>query len=96
MKDSFQDYGCIYTNGSVSDNKAAAADDSSSIEHHPDKSSIFSPELQALYLALDQVETTNDDERSLITFSYTKSALYAIWGCDWTHPLVLKILGRLG
>ena len=56
----------IYTDGSVSDDKAAAAaviDNYSSIERLPDKSSIFSAELHALYLALDRVETSDDDNR---------------------------------
>ena len=62
---------------SVSDNKvnaAAVIDDYSSIEHHPDKSSIFFEELHALYLALDRVETADEDERNFIIFSYSKSA----------------------
>ena len=88
----------IYTDGSVSDDKAAAAaviDNYSSIERLPDKSSIFSAELHALYLALDRVETADDDERNFIIFSDSKSALQAISGQDWTHPLVLYILERL-
>ena len=43
--------------GSVSDDKAAVAaviDNYFSIERLPDKSSIFSAELHALYLALDR------------------------------------------
>ena len=94
VKDVFRDYNFIYTDGSVSDDKAAAAaviDNYSSIERLPDKSSIFSAELHALYLALDRVETT-DDERNFIIFSDSKSALQAISGQDWTHPLVLYIL----
>ena len=58
--------------GSVSSDKAAAAaviDNYSSIERLPDKSSIFSAELHALYLALDRVETADNDERNFITFS---------------------------
>ena len=46
----------------------------------PDKSSIFSAELHALYLALDRVETADDDERNFIIFSDSKSALQAILG----------------
>ena len=50
VKDVFRDYDFIYTDGSVSDNKAAAAviDNYSSIVGLPDKSSIFSAELHAL------------------------------------------------
>ena len=98
VKDVFRDYDFIYTDGSVADDKAAAAaviDNYSSIERLPDKSSIFSAELHALYLALDRVETADDDERNFIIFSDSKSALQAISGQDWTHPLVLYILERL-
>ena len=98
-KDVFRDYDFIYTDGSVSDDKAAAAtviDNYSFIERLPDKSSLFSAELHALYLALDRVETADDDERYFNFFSdSSKSALQAISGQDWTHPLVLYILERL-
>ena len=72
VKDVFRDYYFIYADGSVSDDKAAAAaviDNFSSIECLTDKSSIFSAELHALYLALDRVETADDDERNFIIFS---------------------------
>ena len=98
VKDIFRDYDFICTDGSVSDDKAAAAaviDNYSSIERLPDKSSIFSAELHALYLALDRVETTDDEERNFTIFSDSKSALQAISGQNWTHPLVLYILERL-
>ena len=98
VKDVFRNYDSIYTDSSVSDDKAAAAaviDNHSSIEHLPDKSSIFSAELHVLYLALDRVETADDDERNFIIFSDSKSALQAISGQDRTHPLVLYILERL-
>ena len=91
VKDVFRDYDFIYTDGSVADDKAAAAaviDNYSSIERLPDKSSIFSAELHALYLALDRVETADDDERNFIIFSDSKSALQAISGQDWTHSTV--------
>ena len=76
----------------VPDDKAAAAaviDNYSSIERLPDKSSIFSAELHALYLALDRVETADDDKRNFIIFSDSKSTLQAILGQDWTRPLVI-------
>ena len=73
----------------------AVIDNYLSIERLPDKSSIFSAELHALYLALDRVETADDVERNFIIFSDSKSALQAISGQDWTHPLVLYILERL-
>ena len=67
---------------SVSDSKAAAAaviDNSSSIEHLPNMSSIFSAELLALFLALDWVQTAFDDNMNFIIVYSPKSALQAIW-----------------
>ena len=71
---------------------AAVTYDYSSIEPLPDKSSIFSAELHALYLALERVETAVDDERNFIIFSDLKSDLQAISGRDWTHAFVLKVM----
>ena len=51
FQDSLQGHDFIYTDGSVSGNKAAAAaviDNYSCIEYLPDKSSIFSAELPVL------------------------------------------------
>ena len=95
VKDSSEYFDFIYTDGSVAVNKAAAAvviDVYSSIERLPDNSSIFSAELHALYLGLDRVERADHDGRDSIIFSNSKSALQAIWGRDWTHPLVPKRL----
>ena len=81
VKDVFRDYDFIYTDGSVSDDKAAAAaviDNYSSIERLPDKSAIFSVYLHSLYLAPDRVEMADDDERNFIIFYDSKSALHAI------------------
>ena len=83
VKDVFRSYDFIYTDDSVSDDKAAAAaviSNYSSIERLPGKSSMFSSELHALYLALDRLETADDDERNFIIFSDSKSALQAISG----------------
>ena len=49
----------------------------------------------SLNLALDRVETADDDERNFIIFSDSKSALQAIPVQDCKHPLVLYILERL-
>ena len=98
MKDAFWDYDYIYTDGFASDDKAAAAvviDNYPSIECLPDKSSIFSAELQALYLALDCAEMVDNDEKNFIIFSDSKSALQAILDQDWRHSLDLKVLERL-
>ena len=95
--DVFRDCDFVYTGGSVSDGRAAAAaviDSCSSIERLPGGSSMFY-ELRALFLALDRVETADDDEGNFIIFSDSGSALQAISGRDWTHPLVLCMLERL-
>ena len=54
--------------------------DHSSIESLLDKSSIFSAELHALYLALDRVAMSDDDEKNFIIFPNSKPALQALWG----------------
>ena len=92
MKDSFRDYDLFILMALFQIKAASAAiiDDYSSIECLTDKASIFSAELHALYLALDRVETA--DERNFIIFSNSKSALQAISGHAWVHPLVLKVL----
>ena len=53
---------------------------------------MFLAELHALYQALDRVEMADDDKRNFIFFSYSKSALLAIWGQDWRHPLFCSVL----
>ena len=69
VKDVFRDYDSIYTDNSVSDDKAAAAaafiDNYSSVEPLLDKSSVFFAELHTF----DRVETADDDERNFIIFS---------------------------
>ena len=98
MNNTFRDYDFLYNDGTVSDDKAAAAaviDNHSSIELLPNKYSISFAELRALFLALDRVETADDDGKNFIIFSDAKSALQAILGQDWTHTLVLRVLERL-
>ena len=91
VKDVFRDYDFTYTDGSVSDDKAAAAaviDNYCSIERLPDRSSIFSAELHALYLALDRVETADDDERNFIIFADSKSSCHFGPRLDTSSPLL--------
>ena len=81
---------------SVSDDKAAAAaaffDNHFSIECLPNRFSVLSAKLHALYRALRRMETPYGDERNFNIFSDPKSALQAIWGLSWTHSLVLNVL----
>ena len=89
-------YKFIYTDGSFADDKAAAAavlDGHAYIERLPDRSSIFSAELHAIFLALDHIETS--DEERFVVFSDSKSVLQALQGGDWKNPLLCKVLERL-
>ena len=77
-----RDFDVIYSDVSVLNKKVAAAAvivNFSSIEGLLDTSSTFSAELRAQYLALDRVETEDDDEMNFIIFSHSKSALQTIW-----------------
>ena len=58
------------------------SDNCSSVKCLLNRSSIFSAELHTLYLALDKVDTADDDERNFIMFSNSKSALQANSGQD--------------
>ena len=82
VKDSFRDYDFIYTDDSVSDDKIAAAAviaNSSSIERLPNKSFIFSAKLHALYVALDRVESADDDEEiSPFSLNQIKLLIHAL------------------
>ena len=65
------------------------------IQYHEKRILFFSSASHDLYLALDRVETADDDEKNLIIFTNSKSAFQPIWGLDWMHPLVLKVLEHL-
>ena len=69
-------------------NRGSVTDQSESLEYF--KRYDNSVEVHALiFTALDRIETADDDERSCVIFSDSTSAFQAIWGQDWTHPLVL-------
>ena len=95
IKGKYRGYKSIYTDGSQSHHQAAAAavmDKKVYSERLPNRSSIFSAVLHALFLALDHVET--DSSQSFIIFSDSKSALESLKSKDWKNPLVLKILEK--
>ena len=82
-KDTVRDYDFIYTDGFVSEDKTAAAaviDNYSPLNISQKVLYIISAELQALYLALDRVETADDEQRHFIIFTDSKSALQAKTG----------------
>ena len=90
VRDSFRNYDFIYTEGSVSyDNSHWWLSFYWTYSRYV---FIFSEEFHALYLALNRVEMADDNERNFIIFYDSKSALQAILGRNWTHPLVLKRL----
>ena len=96
VKSLFNDFEFIYTDGSSrGDNTAAAAVKGKHIysECLPDKTSIYSAELHAIYLALDHIETS--ELQKTVIFTDSKSSLEALNNRDWKHPLVQKILERL-
>ena len=86
----------IYTDGSKRGDRAAAAavmNGHAYIERLPDKASIFSAELHAVFLALDHVETSDKDK--FVIFTDSQSCLQSIKGQEWKNPLVQRILERL-
>ena len=86
----------VYTDGSKRGDRAAAAavkNGHSYVERLPNKASIFSAELHAVFLALDHVETST--EQKFVIFTDSMSCLQSIKGQDWKHPLVQRILERL-
>ena len=96
IKAKLQGYEPIYTDGSRQGDRAAAAavkDGHAYIERLPDKASIFSAEMHAIFLALDHTETS-EAERFVI-FTDSLSCLQSIKGQDWKHPLVQRVLERL-
>ena len=60
---------------------AAVIDNSSSIERLPNQSFICC-RVDSLYLAVDQVEMVDDDDRNFIIFFNSKFALQAVRGQD--------------
>ena len=90
------EYEPIYTDGSKRGDRAAAAavkEGHAYIERLPDRASIFSAELHAVFLALDHVETSAGDK--FVIFTDSLSCLQSIKGRDWKNPLVNKVLERL-
>ena len=90
----YSGYEFIYTDGSKDVRVASAAvmEDHAYTERLPDKSSIYTAELNALYLALDHVETST--EKNFVIFSDSKSSLQSLSTRDWKNPMVRNILER--
>ena len=95
MRDAHRDHHTIFTDGSHMNNRtASAAVHGNHIfsERLPDKASIYTAEVNALYLAQDHVETC--DETKHLILSDSKSSLEAMRSRTWTHALVNKVLER--
>ena len=78
----------------MADKSAAAAvkENHTYSERLPDKSTIFSAEMHAIFLALDHVETSGNSK--FVILSDSKSVLQSLQGRDWTNPLTRKVLER--
>ena len=95
LRDKYNDYRDIYTDGSKDDNKVAAAAVTKDLNIQVRLSncaSIFTAELRAILHALDIVSSY--DDMSFIIFSDSLSCLYALQGNNFDNPDVLKILER--
>ena len=85
----------IFTDGSKVDEKVAAAAVTSVAPHSPfscrlrDHSSIYTAELQAILLALKQVNQSQ--ERKFVIFSDSLSALQALGKLKTDHPQLIQI-----
>ena len=96
LLESYSDFTHIYTDGSKDANKTALAVVYPSFIYSkrlPDKSSIFTAELEALVSALRYVKMTNTDNRFVI-FSDSKSVLQAI-SSKWEHPAIRILMEYL-
>lgn len=97
IKSSLYNYDCIYTDGSKDGKRVAAAsilDDEASTCRLPDHASIFSAELKAIDLALDQIDDTRYNIRYII-FTDSMSSMQALQNHKFDNPLVSDILVKL-
>ena len=83
----------IYTDGSKTENRVAAAATSDGLSAQvrlPGNASIFTAELQALKMAFNIVKNCNEDH--FIIFSYSLSSLQALDSNNCDHPFIQDIL----
>ena len=89
----FTDYTHVFTDGSKDGDNNAAAFICQSFEFSkrlPDKTSIFTDELEALVSALRYIKITAKNNK-FVVFSDSKSALQALL-FKWDHPTVQTIM----
>lgn len=95
VKDVYKGHEFIYTDGSKMNARTASAAvmvDHAYQERLPDKASIFTAELNAIFLALDHVETSSKSD--FVIFTDSKSCLQSLASRDWKNPMVLRVLER--
>ena len=96
VRERFHDFTFLYTDGSKDDDRVAAAavfPDGESRCRLPDKSSIFSAELQAIHLALDYVESSGQSKFMICSDSL--SSLQALHNSKLDNIFVRNILTHL-
>ena len=92
LRHKYSRYHAIYTDGSKTMNRVAAAAtsrDASLQIRLPDDASIFTAELQALDMAFDLIE--NSDSHQFIVFTDSLSSLLALKGHEPKHPALLAL-----
>ena len=91
IKEKYNNYKYIYTDGSKVEEKVAAAavtDSEIFVNRLADHSSIFTAEAKAISLALDHIKKTNN--RRYIIFSDSLSCLQALLQASPTNPWVVR------
>ena len=91
--ESFTDYTHIFTDGSKDDDKTTATFICQSFEFSkrlPDKTSIFTAELETIVSALRYIKITTKNNK-FVVFGDSKSALQALLS-KWDHPTVQTIM----
>ena len=95
--ENFSEYEQIYTDGSKQVERVGAAalfpNGAQKSIRLPDKSSIYSAELRALFLALELIE--GSIKKQFIVFSNSLSAMQALKNPHPDHPLAGEILSWL-
>ena len=93
LKEKYSTHIPIYTDGSkISERVGAAAQTNSTHKQMrlPDGASIYTAELQAIKMALELVQESNEDE--FIIFSDSMSSLIALEGENADHPFIQEIM----
>lgn len=96
IRDSFSTFKHIYTDGSKDGDSVAAAavaGDNTYTFRLPDKASIFSAELKAIWLALDHIQ--HDRHGLFVVFSDSLSCLQALRNEIYSNSIIAVLLEKL-